>query len=183
MQISKLFLVVCAAALGLAPLTIRATESEAQTQPPASNPPETTASKAELKKQAEAEAKARKAAEKAAKAEAEANRKAEQAEKAILQKHAEAQAKAAKEAEKKAKETASAQSETKKKPQKTAPEQANAKAKMESKALGFKPLESPPLPISADKQQRLADLLQKYKADELTPEQYHQARAKILAEP
>jgi flagellar biosynthesis GTPase FlhF len=183
MQISKLFLVVCAAALCLAPLTIRATENEAQTQPPATKPQETTASKAELKKQAAADAKAAKEAEKKAKAEAEANRKAEQAEQVILKKHAEAQAKAAKEAEKKAQQTASTQSETKKKSKQTTPEQANAKPKVEKKALAFKPIEAPPLPISADKQQRLAELLRKYKVDELTPEQYHQERAKILAEP
>jgi hypothetical protein len=42
--------------------------------------------------------------------------------------------------------------------------------------------DGPPLPISQDKQRRLSDLLQKYKADQLTPEQYHQERAKILAE-
>jgi hypothetical protein len=45
------------------------------------------------------------------------------------------------------------------------------------------PLPPPPLPISADKQRRLADLLVKYQADTITPEQYHQQRAKILAEP
>jgi ribonuclease E len=42
---------------------------------------------------------------------------------------------------------------------------------------------APPLPISADKQQRLADLLVKYKADQITPEQYHTQRAAIIAEP
>jgi hypothetical protein len=33
------------------------------------------------------------------------------------------------------------------------------------------------------KQQRLMDLLELYKADKLTPAQYHAERAKILAEP
>ncbi len=47
----------------------------------------------------------------------------------------------------------------------------------------FKPLEAPPLPISAEKQQKLSDLLRKYKMDEITPEQYHEQRAKILAGP
>jgi len=46
----------------------------------------------------------------------------------------------------------------------------------------FQPIQSPALPISGDKQQRLADLLQKYRADQITPEQYHQERAKILGE-
>jgi hypothetical protein len=47
----------------------------------------------------------------------------------------------------------------------------------------FPPVEGPPLPISAAKDQRLQELLRRYKADEITPEQYHQQRAKILAEP
>jgi hypothetical protein len=33
------------------------------------------------------------------------------------------------------------------------------------------------------KQQRLNDLLDQYKADKMTPAEYHAARAKILAEP
>jgi uncharacterized protein YnzC (UPF0291/DUF896 family) len=37
--------------------------------------------------------------------------------------------------------------------------------------------------VSADKTQRLAELLRKYKAEEITPEEYHQQRAKILSEP
>ncbi len=47
----------------------------------------------------------------------------------------------------------------------------------------FQPLEAPPLPISNDKQQRLKELLRKYKADEISPEQYHLERAKILSAP
>jgi hypothetical protein len=47
----------------------------------------------------------------------------------------------------------------------------------------FPPIQAPPLGISAEKQQRLQDLLQKYRADQITPEQYHEQRAKILAEP
>ena len=47
----------------------------------------------------------------------------------------------------------------------------------------FQPLEGPALPISAAKQQRLANLLARYQADEITPAQYHQERAKILAGP
>ena len=65
-------------------------------------------------------------------------------------------------------------------------------AKKARKAKEFAPLmtpaeanmlEGPALPISAEKHQRLQQLLQKYQADEVTPEQYHQQRAKILAEP
>ena len=46
--------------------------------------------------------------------------------------------------------------------------------------LSFPQLEAPPLPINADKQQQLNLLLQKYRADEISPEQYHAERAKIL---
>ena len=48
--------------------------------------------------------------------------------------------------------------------------------------LNFPPLEAPAPGISADKQQRLGILLQRYKTDQVTPEQYHAERAKILAE-
>jgi hypothetical protein len=47
----------------------------------------------------------------------------------------------------------------------------------------FPALQGPPSPLSADKQARLAELLRKYQADQVTPSQYHEARAKILAEP
>ncbi len=50
-----------------------------------------------------------------------------------------------------------------------------------SKTLNFPPLEGPPLPISGEKQQQLAILLQKYKADQISPEEYHAERAKILS--
>jgi hypothetical protein len=40
-----------------------------------------------------------------------------------------------------------------------------------------------PLPITGVKQQRLTQLLEAYKKDQLTPAQYHQERAKMLAEP
>jgi len=46
----------------------------------------------------------------------------------------------------------------------------------------FQPIEAPALPVSNEKQQRLAELLQKYRADQVTPEQHHLERAKILAE-
>ena len=46
-----------------------------------------------------------------------------------------------------------------------------------------KPIETPALPISATKEERLQALLQKYKADQITPEEYHTERAKIMGEP
>jgi hypothetical protein len=45
------------------------------------------------------------------------------------------------------------------------------------------PIEGPPPSVTADKEQRLQELSAKYKADQITPEEYHQQRAKILAEP
>jgi hypothetical protein len=48
---------------------------------------------------------------------------------------------------------------------------------------GLTPIAAPPLPISAAKQARLQALFEKYKADQITPGQYHTERAKILAEP
>jgi hypothetical protein len=50
-------------------------------------------------------------------------------------------------------------------------------------ASAFTPIQVPPPAVSADKQTRLAELLRKYKADALTPEEYHKQRAKILSEP
>ena len=45
------------------------------------------------------------------------------------------------------------------------------------------PLPAPPSPLSASKQQRLDVLLQQYRSDQITPQQYHDQRAKILSEP
>jgi hypothetical protein len=47
----------------------------------------------------------------------------------------------------------------------------------------YPPLKGPPLPISQSKQQQLEQLLQKYKADLITPDEYHRERAKILSQP
>ncbi len=45
------------------------------------------------------------------------------------------------------------------------------------------PLNGPPLSISWSKEERLRTLLSQYQADQISPEQYHEQRAKILAEP
>jgi hypothetical protein len=45
------------------------------------------------------------------------------------------------------------------------------------------PFEPPPLSANATKEERLADLLRKYKADQITAEDYHKQRAAILAAP
>ncbi len=170
---------------------------------------EATAKKA-AEAQAEAQAKAdREAAQAKADAEAAAKKQAE-AQAAAQKKldHDIAVAKA--EADKAAKKEAAAQAEAQKKAdeqaakvKKAAEEQAAAEKKAaDDKAqaaqaaaaklaaannpgndLGFKPILAPPLPISADKQARLDTLLGQYKADQISPEEYHKQRAAILAEP
>jgi hypothetical protein len=69
------------------------------------------------------------------------------------------------------------QKSSKKKNQKKAPAMAS------QNTPAFQRLEGPPPPVSADKQQKLANLLRRYQADEVTPAEYQQERAKILAEP
>lgn len=49
-------------------------------------------------------------------------------------------------------------------------------------ATTFAPIEAPASPIPASKAQRLADLLHLYKANVITPADYHKQRAAILAE-
>jgi hypothetical protein len=51
------------------------------------------------------------------------------------------------------------------------------------KEPGLKPIQAPPPSISAAKETQLQALLERYKIDQITPEQYHTERAKILAEP
>lgn len=66
-----------------------------------------------------------------------------------------------------------------------AQEKAAAKAKPALKPVSaaFDPVPVPPSAIPSSKEERLAELLTKYKADEITPQEYHLTRAKILAEP
>jgi len=61
------------------------------------------------------------------------------------------------------------------------PNQVNAN--YPGKELGLKPITAPPLPISAAKAAQLQELLEKYRADQITPKEYHNRRAAILAEP
>jgi len=48
--------------------------------------------------------------------------------------------------------------------------------------VAFKPIEPPPAAISGTKSGKLAELLRQYRADQITPEEYHKQRAAILAE-
>jgi hypothetical protein len=56
-------------------------------------------------------------------------------------------------------------------------------ANFPGKELGLKPIGAPLLPISATKEMQLEALLAAYQTDQITPEQYHTERAKILAAP
>ncbi|MDE3068239.1 MAG: hypothetical protein KGJ60_11895 [Verrucomicrobiota bacterium] len=49
-------------------------------------------------------------------------------------------------------------------------------------APGFKPMTPPPLPVTIQQEAALQALLQKYMANEITPEQYQIERAKIMAQ-
>jgi hypothetical protein len=51
------------------------------------------------------------------------------------------------------------------------------------KSLGFKPVEAPPPPVSAQKVAELQTLLAKYMANQISPDEYQKVRAAILAEP
>ncbi len=64
----------------------------------------------------------------------------------------------------------------------TGPPAPGNKPKSGKPALSFTPLQPPPPAVSLNKQQQLNELLRKYMADEITPEQYHEQRAKILGE-
>jgi hypothetical protein len=51
------------------------------------------------------------------------------------------------------------------------------------KELGLKSIEAPNVPVSETQQARLQELLAKYKANEITPAEYHRQRAEILGQP
>jgi hypothetical protein len=58
-----------------------------------------------------------------------------------------------------------------------------ANANYAGKDIGLQPLAAPALPITATKEAQLEALLAKYKADQITPEEYHKQREAILAQP
>jgi len=58
-----------------------------------------------------------------------------------------------------------------------------ADSKATRAGLNFPTIPGPPLGISPEKDQHLKSLLQQYKMDLISPEQYQASRAKILAEP
>lgn len=58
-----------------------------------------------------------------------------------------------------------------------------AKPSVQKPANGLAPMEAPASSLPASKEQRLQQLLQLYRADQITPQEYHEQRAKILSEP
>jgi len=154
MQISKYFFLVCAASCA-AILPLRAAEPAAQPSPaPAAQPPADSENIAKAR-----EALREKMKELEAKPSVSTNTPA-------------------------AKQTgAKSQPTVKKTEAKSAVEKASKKSAAVKSAPVFSPIQAPPPSISADKQQRLAELLRKYKAEDITPEEYHQQRAKIMSEP
>jgi hypothetical protein len=58
-----------------------------------------------------------------------------------------------------------------------------ANAGYAGKILGFKPVEAPPPPVSAQKVAELQALLARYMANQVSPDEYQKERAAILAEP
>jgi hypothetical protein len=58
-----------------------------------------------------------------------------------------------------------------------------ANASYAGKTLGFKPIEAPPPPVSAQKEAELQALLARYLANQVSPEEYQKERTAILAEP
>lgn len=66
--------------------------------------------------------------------------------------------------------------------QATSESKAPAKQAKASKPAGQVPLVPPPTPLSGSKEERLGQLLKQYKADQITPAEYHEQRAKIIAE-
>ena len=56
-------------------------------------------------------------------------------------------------------------------------------ANVPTKELGLKAIEPPLVPVSAAQEAQLLNLLEKYKANQISPEEYHQRRAEILVQP
>jgi hypothetical protein len=70
-------------------------------------------------------------------------------------------------------------------PAQTQPQGVASKAEVKSKKAAKAPqafpvIQGPPSSVPADKQQQLAELLRKYKAEEISPEEYHLQRAKLV---
>ena len=177
MQILRCYRALCVATFALAALSTRADDTTTQAPPPTAASPQTISNLTAIVRQAEADAAAKEEAEK--KADKSKFSQATTNTPAVKEPATKAEAEAKKKADAKARKEA----EAKAKAEKGKSGQATTTAPVVKKGIMVKPIEGPPLPISADKDQRLQELLKRYKADQLTPEQYQTERAKILAEP
>ena len=157
MQILRLLLPVCVAAFAVTALPLSADDNATQSASPAAKSQKTLAGQTTIKKQAEVNVPTR------------------------------AEASAPSGAESQASATADAQTQEQTQTRVVAkPGKAGksaTKARSGTQRAAFKPIERPPLTISEDKAQRLSELLQRYRADQITPAQYQTERARILAEP
>lgn len=157
---------------------------------------------AEAKLKAKKEAEAKQTAVLAEKKRADMAAKEQAAMKVDSKKVEQARAKAEKDAKIKAKKEADAQQAAALAGQKRAAETAKKQAVLEAKKraanekahvvtpvnepakeLGLGQVNAPALPLATTKQEKLASLLQLYKADQLSPEEYQSRRAAIIAEP
>src|SRR5262249_2365794 len=84
-----------------------------------------------------------------------------------------------------AKETRTLQKQTtsESKPKPATPEKPTGKATQPKIEATVPAKETTTVPVQRTRQQRLDELLKAYKADLITPTEYHQQRAKILSEP
>jgi hypothetical protein len=204
MTISKLLPILVSLAAGAACLSASAEDNAAQSAarvalakqlfaespaPTNSAPAATAPTTQENEKGAKAKAKQEKAA---AKAKAKQDAEKARSEKAAAEAEAEANARAAKQAQ--ARQAALAASantnvaanvtkEEKEKEKEKAKPGAPKSPEYAGQELGMKPMAAPALPISASKEDRLQALLEKYKADQISPGEYHKQRAAILSEP
>ena len=69
----------------------------------------------------------------------------------------------------------------KSKPKTTTTAMATTTAPVVKTSSEFAPIIAPALPLSGVQQQKLLDLLAKYKADQISPEEYHHQRAAIIS--
>ena len=210
MKLSKLLPVLCGFALSASLIAVRAEDNPAQAaarmalaqrlftssaNTPATNAP---AMKPVSGPDAKAEAKAKQdAAERKAKAEADrklAGQKAktESAAKQPTNSKLDAERAALSSASKPAttnapaastKPVAKAKKEKKKRSADATKPENSSEANFAGKDLGLMPVPPPPPPISAGKQAQLDQLLTKYKADQVSPDEYQKQRAAILAQP
>jgi hypothetical protein len=161
------------------------TEIEAQPEPPAQAPVAVTPAKPEKTKPAKVVKKEKPAKSKAAPVASKADKSAPQQKSAEFEPVPESGAPVASQSSTPPpSQENTTHRTTAAKPQK-APKQPKASVtqSQDPSSGRYKSIEGPASTLPAAKEQQLSDLLRRYQADEITPSQYHQERAKILAAP